>query len=254
MNPLSNMSWPRRAVFALGSGIFFAGVVVLVFALFGSGSSDAGPPRSSDVVLRTHVPTYTAKPATPTPDVVTAAPAPTVPPAPPLEGQVYRMVIDKLGVNAPVDTYGLDADRIPVVPTGDDARDVVAWWDFSAKPGTNSNAVFGGHVTWFGQAVFYNLGAMEAGDDVKLLGEDGTQVVYRVTEVYRVLATDQQAVDVMYPTDSAVITLITCVGQFVDTGDPVFGGEYSERVVVRGNLESVTPGAVAAAEGAAAGS
>src|SRR3546814_7056233 len=47
---------------------------------------------------------------------------------------------DLLGVNAPVDTYGLDANAVPQVPTGSNAREVVAWYNFSARPGAGSRS------------------------------------------------------------------------------------------------------------------
>ncbi len=250
MNPFKSMSGSKRAMMGLGSALFVGGVVVLCFALFGSDSSSGAPPRGDDIELRDidHVATYTEAPAT-----SVAVPETTPPAVPPLAGQDYQMFIDKIGVDAPVDTYGLDEDLIPLVPTGDDARDVVAWYDFSAEPGTGSNVVFGGHVTWFGPAVFYNLPSLVEGDDIRLVGEDGTQVIYKISEVYRVLADDPQAVQVMWPTSEPVITLITCVGQFTDTDDPVYGGEYKERLIIRGALSEVTPVAAAAAEGASTG-
>ncbi len=249
MNPFKSMSGSKRALMGLGSALFVAGVVVLCFALFSGDSSSGAPPRG-DTELRDvqHIPTYTKLPATPG-----AAPVTTPVSAPPLAGQDYQMFIDKIGVVAPVDTYGLDENLTPVVPTGDDARDVVAWYDFSAEPGTGSNVVFGGHVTWFGPAVFWDLGSLVAGDEIRLVGVDGTQVLYKITDVYRVASDDAQAVEVMWPTPDPVITVITCVGDFVDTNDPVFGGEYPERLVVRGALSSITPGAAVAAEGVATG-
>jgi hypothetical protein len=57
----------------------------------------------------------------------------------------------------------------------------------------------------------------------------------------------------MWPTPDPVITLITCVGDFIDTGDPVFGGEYDQRLVVRGALTEVIPAQAAAAAGSASG-
>jgi LPXTG-site transpeptidase (sortase) family protein len=243
MNPLKNMSTGRRLLFLLGSGTFVAGVVVLCFALLGGSDSSSGaPPRAEDVELRTHVPTFTQEPITEAPTL-----AATIPPTPPLEGQPYAMVIDKIGVNAPVGTYGLDEQLAPIVPTGDEAKSIVAWYDFSAKPGTGSNVVFAGHVTWFGPAVFYNLPSLAAGDTISLVGDDGTKVDYTVSDVYRVLADDPHAVEVMWPTSDPVITIITCIGEFTDTNDPVYGGEYQERLVVRGSLSSVTPGGAAAA-------
>jgi len=44
----------------------------------------------------------------------------------------FRLVIDSLGVNAPVVRLGLDPRDVPQVPN-DGAK--VAWYDFSAKPG-----------------------------------------------------------------------------------------------------------------------
>ncbi len=168
--------------------------------------------------------------------VITPSPAP----APPLGDSPYTIAIDKIGVNAPVQTFGLDENAVPVVPTGQDARDVVAWYEFSAKPGTGGNAVFAGHVTWNGRAVFYNLGTVQPGDTIRLRGQDGTEVLYNVTSVFSVDPDDPDSLKVMYQTDKDVITIITCGGSFTDTNDPVYGGEYNQRLVVRGDLMSVS--------------
>jgi LPXTG-site transpeptidase (sortase) family protein len=140
------------------------------------------------------------------------------------------------------------------VPTGPDARDVVAWYNFSAKPGIGSNAVFAGHVTWFGSAVFYNLTSLAAGDEIRLLANDGTELEYTVSEVFDVSASDPNAVQVMAGTAKDTLTIITCSGDFTDTNDPIFGGEYDRRHVVRANLENVTPGsAVSSSDGGSGG-
>ena len=109
--------------------------------------------------------------ATPTP-----APMPVevaIPAAPPLRDIPYRLIIDKIGVNAPVGTYGLGADQIPDVPSNGQE---VAWYDFSSQPGTGSNAVFAGHVTWSGRGVFYHLDDLAAGDQVTLVANNGGAV------------------------------------------------------------------------------
>jgi LPXTG-site transpeptidase (sortase) family protein len=164
--------------------------------------------------------------------------APAAPPAPPLRDSGYQLVIEKLGINAPVSTFGLDADNVPQVPytAGD-----VAWYDFSARPGTGGNAVFAGHVTWNGAAVFYNLDQVQTGDQVLLQGDDGTRLVYQVSSVFQVDPADPDSLKVMWATDRDVMTIITCSGKFVDTDDPIFGGEYTNRLVVRADLLSVDP-------------
>jgi LPXTG-site transpeptidase (sortase) family protein len=153
----------------------------------------------------------------------------------------YRMIIESLGVNAPISTYGLDENAIPIVPTGPDAAEVIAWYDFSAKPGTGSNAVFAGHVTWNGDAVFRRLDTLKAGDIVRLRDEKGAEIVYRVFSNFFVDPNDPESVKVMYPTATDQATIITCGGDFFDTGDPVAGGDYTERVIVKAELVSVTP-------------
>ncbi|MEE8369848.1 MAG: class F sortase [Dehalococcoidia bacterium] len=149
------------------------------------------------------------------------------------------MVIDSIGVDAPVETYGLDLNAIPEVPTGNDAAEVVAWYNFSAEPGMGDNAVFSGHVTWFGRAVFWDLKKLQLGDTITLRGEDGTELVYAVSDSFLVDPADPESVQVMKRMSEDVITLITCDGDFVDTGDPVFGGDYTSRRVIRASLISV---------------
>ena len=154
----------------------------------------------------------------------------TPPIEPPLRDSAYSLVIESIGVNANVFTYGVDADRVPEVPlNGED----VAWYDFSAPPGTGSNAVFAGHVTWNGRAVFYELDNVAVGERIVLRGGDGKELVYVVSESYLVDPNDPTSISVMYPTHEDVVTIITCSGSFYYTGDPVYGGEYTQRRIIR---------------------
>ena len=150
------------------------------------------------------------------------------------------MIIERIGVNAPVAVYGLDENRVPIVPTGDWAGGVVAWYDFSARPGTGGNAVFAGHVTWNGAAVFYSLSTLGAGDQIRLVDDRGAQVVYQVVMNESMDPNDPATLQMMYPSDHDLLTIVTCGGSFYRTGDPVFGGEYTSRTVIRAQLVSVT--------------
>ncbi len=229
----------RRLMLALGALSFLGGAALLaagVFILTDSGESRPQAPLVDVNTQNLHLPTASPLiPATPTP-----------PPAPPFGDQPYSFVIDKLGVNAPVASYGLDANFAPEVPTGPDAASVVVWYNFSARPGTGSNAVFAGHVTWFGAAVFYNLASIQKGDVVRLRATDGTELRYMVDSVFDVDPADPNSVKVMQSTDKDALTIITCDGSFTKTGDPVFGGEYSSRLIVRAYLQGVTPAGVGA--------
>jgi len=239
-NAIANASPRRRVFMGIGVASFVGGIILLAggFALFDSG--DEAPPAGPAVVDLGEV------------DIdkldrlrTTATPAPVAPLAP-LGDQPYRLVIEKVGVNAPVDTYGLDADQVPQVPTGSDAKEIIAWYNFSSRPGSGSNAVFAGHVTWNGPAVFYKLAQVAPGDIIKLQGTDGTELVYNVASVFSVDPADPDSLQVMQATDRDVVTLITCGGAYSDTNDPVFGGEYDERLIVRAELAAVNAGAPAA--------
>jgi LPXTG-site transpeptidase (sortase) family protein len=198
-----------------------------------AGRFDPGSVYDRPVGAVTPTPAPTAAPTaaiTPTP-----APAAAVAP-PPLRDKPYNIVIEKIGVDAGVFTYGLDANSVPEVPyNGWD----VAWYNFSAQPGTGSNAVFAGHVTWSGPAVFYHLDALLPGDVVKLTAVDGTVLTYRVTETFLVDPSDPNSLQVMAGTDSDVITLITCGGTPFYVGGTA-GYDYTDRRIVRGELVEIS--------------
>lgn len=163
-----------------------------------------------------------------------ATPAATITPLPEVAAPA-RMVIEKMGMDAPIITLGLDANRRPEVPND---PDLVAWYDFSAKPGQGSNAVFAGHVDWTvnGQpvtAVFWGLGELEEGDVVKLVLEDDSELQYRVTDNVALGYDDPEGVKVMYKTPNDVITLISCGGIWAPDPSNPLGGNYTHRVVVR---------------------
>jgi LPXTG-site transpeptidase (sortase) family protein len=153
----------------------------------------------------------------------------------PVGTESFRLIIDKIGVDAPVSAYGLDENAAPQVPY---EADLVAWYNFSSYPGNGENAVFAGHVTWRGDAVFKRLGEMQPGDQIKIQREDGSHLVYEVTESLLVEPSAQSAQDWMLPSGGDVITLITCGGERHLTDDFI-GAEYDHRQVVRATLVAV---------------
>ncbi len=229
-----------------GAAAVVSGLALTSVGLYGLFDSDeaASPPSLSSRHRTDPGSVYdrrlgaTSTPVITTPPVLAAAPPP-----PPLRESAYRIVIDSIGVDAGVFTYGVDTNRVPEVPlNGSD----VAWYDFSAHPGTGSNAVFAGHVTWGGAAVFYNLDSLQPGDAITLHGDDGTRLDYVVSESFLVDPNDPNALSVMAGSSSDMITLITCGGSFYYTGDPVFNGDYTHRRIIRANLSGVTRGVTAA--------
>jgi sortase A len=93
----------------------------------------------------------------------------------------------------------------------------------SANPGENGNVVLAGHDDVFGE-VFRNLDKLQPGDQVVLYTMQ-QQFIYRVTET-RIVEPSQ--VDVMNPTTSPTVTLISCYPYMVD----------KQRIVVFATLQN----------------
>jgi len=177
--------------------------------------------------------------------VITLAPSPTPTPTEPPNRIVNtslpaRLVIESIGVNAPVMELGLDSRRAPEVPdytNSSSPRSVVAWYDFGALPGQGSNAIFAGHVTFDGVGVFYYLDSVSPGDTVKVITQDGKTLVY---QVFDTLVVDPSRADLLNPTNDDILTVITCGGgTFIPVPGEAFGGHYPGRVVLRAKLSQV---------------
>jgi sortase (surface protein transpeptidase) len=157
---------------------------------------------------------------------------------PPSSAAIARLIIDKIGVDAQVVTLGLDENGIPMVP--DNPYDV-AWYDWSSRPGSGSNAVFAGHFDWTvnGQpvaGVFYSLADLSVGDIIEVNLADGTDYKYKVIGNLAIPDEDPQAMQVMAATPSDMITLLTCGGVWTRDPSNPLGGSYDHRQVVRAEL------------------
>ncbi len=147
-----------------------------------------------------------------------------------------RLLIESIGVDAPVLTYGLDPNGVPTVPTGADAAEVVAWYDFSHPPGSGSNTILAGHVTWSGHAVFWDLDDLQPGETIKLKAEDGRDYTYEVFANFQVDPSDPNTSQVMADTTTDIVTLITCGGSWIPDPSQQLGGDYTHRTIVQGKL------------------
>ena len=159
--------------------------------------------------------------------VVTASPVPTSAVATPSDSPPLRIVIPHIGVDAPITTKDMDADGVMEPPDGPED---VAWYGFTARPGSGSNAVFSAHVDYhgYGPAVFADLKTLEKGDLVEVHTADGAVYRYEVTLSLSYPAETAPFEDIVGPTSREVITLITCAGTFDQAAR-----RYSHRLVVR---------------------
>ena len=112
--------------------------------------------------------------------VATASPVPTSAVATPSGAPPARIVIPRVGVDAPITTKGMSADGVMEPPDGPED---VAWYGFTARPGSGSNAVFSAHVDYhgYGPAVFADLKTLKKGDLVEVHTADGAVYRYEVT-------------------------------------------------------------------------
>ncbi len=214
MKPEST-TWNRLSLFVMGAGVLslIAAAVLFVFTLTGD-SGYSGPGTST--TFGPGIEEILAPPATPTAE-----------PPPPSESPIASMAIPKFNIDAPIVVLGVDDNGVMETPDGPLN---VAWYDFSARPGFGSNAVFSGHVDYYnyGAAVFWNLKDLELNDLVELRLEDGTVYEYEIISRNEYNASDAPIAEIVGRTDAEVITLITCGGTF----DPSVG-QYDNRVVVR---------------------
>ena len=172
-------------------------------------------------------------------------PVPSTPPpattSTPSTAPITRLVIPAAKVDANVVTLSLDGND--AMPAPGNAWDV-AWYDFSARPGTGSNAVFSGHVDYHdvGAAVFWNLRDLQQGDLVEVQLSDGTVYQYSVDALDCTPADTAPINLIVGPTMSEVVTLITCCGTFDSSTH-----QYDKRLIVRADrIYPATPEATPA--------
>jgi LPXTG-site transpeptidase (sortase) family protein len=143
-----------------------------------------------------------------------------------LKAAPARMRIERLGIEAPLVTIGINADGNMAAPDG---PELIGWYDFTAKPGTGSgNAVVAGHRDWrgYGPAVFWELEDLERGDIIEVELLDGSLVRYAVTAGHTYPVADLDMREILARTEEETLTLITCAGDFEDH-------DYTDRHVVR---------------------
>lgn len=140
------------------------------------------------------------------------------------EGVATRLVVPKLGLDAPVVVSPIKNQTWQV----DHLGQAVGHLEGTAAPGSNSNMVLAGHVT-LAEGVygpFAGLGQLSPGDE--MIVYQGNKTFTYIVDGYDIV--DRTAIEVTYPTNTGLLTLITCSKWNNDTG------RYEQRLVVRGHL------------------
>lgn len=139
-----------------------------------------------------------------------------------------RITIDKIGVDASIETVGLTADGMMDAPKTNHG---VGWYDQSSELGGDEYSMLldGHYGTDNTPAVFYRLAELSIGDTIDVQGDGGTTLSYQVVETDQQLAEDVDMERAMYPySDKAQsLTIITCEGLF-DSENVT----YDERTII----------------------
>ncbi len=148
-----------------------------------------------------------------------------------LYGSNDTLVIQSLGINAPVNTRNVAADGTMGDPLG---KDDVVRYDFpvfpglGGYPGNGGTTVIAGHVDYHPnfEAVFWTLRQAAAGTQIDYYRGDGTVVSYQVDWTGTV-GGDDDIGQYMVSTSPESMVLITCDGTF----DPATR-HYNNRSIV----------------------
>ncbi len=122
--------------------------------------------------------------------------------------------ISRVGIDTDLIDLGLNPDRSIEVPP-DTADAPAGWYRNLASPGENGPAVILGHLdSPDDQGVFFNLGAVRAGDVVEIRRRDGSSVTFTVDMVAAFSQAAFPTAGVYGATDRPALRLVTCGGNF----------------------------------------
>jgi len=123
-------------------------------------------------------------------------------------GQPVHLKIPAIHVDAVVERVGQAADGSMDVPKSFEST---AWYQLGARPGEPGNAVIDGHVdSKTGKAVFFDLRRLVRGDQIVVVGDDGVERRFVVTDTGKYATTDVPLARVFGPATGVHLNLITC--------------------------------------------
>lgn len=161
-------------------------------------------------------------------------PLPAVVPAPPmLPSNPLRLIIKRLGINAPIVSVGVDKQGAIETPPINNTN-LVGWYRHGPTAGEGGPAVMLGHKdTTNRSAVFSRVGEIRNGDVIEVKRRDGTTAVFTVGGV-------EQAGKTTFPTQrvygdqaNAQLHLITCGGTYNRNT-----GHYTDNIIVYATMTS----------------
>ena len=217
---------PGARTWVLLSAVLAAvAVVALVLAI-------TGQQRAPQAAAATDEPAPPSSDSLPAPSTSSESAAPSSEAPPERVAQPISLAIPAIDVRTDLMSLGLNGDgTVEVPPLEEDDR--AGWYEPGPEPGAVGPAVVLGHVdsAQWGPGVFFDLGAMQEGDEVAVTRADGTVAVFAVDRVERHPKDDFPTIAVYGNTDDPELRLITCGGAF-DSG----ARSYEDNVIVFATL------------------
>ncbi len=161
-------------------------------------------------------------------ELPTSTPIPTPTPI----ASPMSITIPKIGIAAPLEAVSTDFDGRMNMPE-DYAK--AAWYSSGFKPGEAGNSVIAGHLdkTTGAPALFFNLHALNPGDDVLVTDSNGKQLTF-IVESKQVYLYDQAPIDLIFgPSLEKRLNLMTCTGWW-----NAVSHNYSHRIVIFTRLKT----------------
>lgn len=182
-------------------------------------------------------PAETSRPASPTDSIPAGGSAASVAPEAADVPAPVSVSIPAIGVTSDLMRLGLNDDGTVEVPPLE-PDDVAGWYDRGPAPGAIGPAAILGHVdsAEHGPGIFFELGALTAGDVVEVAREDGSVAEFTVDRVETHPKDEFPTIDVYGNTDDAQLRLITCGGIFDQAAR-----SYEDNVIVWATLSGTRP-------------
>jgi len=136
-----------------------------------------------------------------------------------------RLIIPSIGLDAPIQSVGLNNKGEMAVPDGTTGK--VGWYEYGALPGAIGSAVLDAHV----YAAFSKLKYLHAGSDIYVVTRNNTALHFVVSQT-EVSPLGRLSTDTLFNLkDAKRLNLITCAGTYI----PALG-TYDQRRVAHAIL------------------
>ena len=141
----------------------------------------------------------------------------------------FRILIPAIDVDARVEVLEVVDGFLQDPSNGDD----VAWYKETARAGEEGNAVYAGHLNWYGmpEAVFFAIDQLKQDDEIFVRDGSCSEHRYLVEWTELIVVAEADMEEITGQGEESMLTLITCGGEW----DPSIS-QYKQRTVVRARL------------------